>query len=264
MRSGRALSLLVVVWLVLSAVPAFAACVFGCGGGYDAFSFRTEYLWPGQTVTWSQRLYLDKYVDGPQAGPFYAYLVQGSMRVKRVPHVNDGIRVGVVETSELRRHNYRASVALSIPTDVTLGTYRLEVCNDPCTARLGYLGPTRVEVVAGDIEARLSERIDALALRVGDLRASVSRVSRGVAKRVLKPVRADLTAADETLSTRIGDLSERLMELEERLDSQEAAAEKDDGGVSQSTVALGALIAAIFALLAWGPRRSRRPVEIDS
>ncbi|MGH2697915.1 MAG: hypothetical protein ACRDJL_01775 [Actinomycetota bacterium] len=260
MRSGRVLSLAVVVWLFLTAVPAFAACALGCEAAYDAFSYRTEYLWPGQTVSWRMTAYLDKGVAGPEEGPFYAYLVDRKQRAGGIPRVEEAVRLGVVETTNRRRHSFEASVSFSVPRDAALGSYAVEVCNDPCDDRLGYIGPTPVEVVAGDLEARLTTRIDALSRRIDTVRASQRNVAHGVTKRSVKPLREELAGATEGLNIRVANLAQRLAELERELAAQESS-DEESSGASQSTVALGALIAGIFALLAWSGRRPRKPAE---
>jgi len=257
MRSARFLSALVPLALVLGLLmssPAFA-CFDGCGVGSDAFSYETEYLYPGQTVTWDTSIYVDKAAAGPDRGPFYAHLVTRPKRATARPHVDEGWMLGVVETSPAgRRNSLDVSVSFTLPTDVPFGIYALEVCNDPCTERLGYMHPTNVEVVASDSEARLSRRIDGLSSKVQDLRYQTGRVRRSIdkvahkeASRSLDPLRTRMVIRDEILDDRITELEGTIEKLESR---------PTGGGAPEGAFAVGALgLAAAGWLLARHRRR---------
>jgi hypothetical protein len=254
MKPLRMVSLSVVAWLVLSAVPAFAACAFGCSGGVDVFFDRTQYLWPGQTVTWETEAFLDKGAAGPKNGPFFAYLVGASRPTGRVPHVEGGVQLGTVETSPGREPNYfDASVTFTVPASTPQGDYVVEVCDDPCTTRLGYLWGTPVTVVSGDIEARLNERIDRLEQKVSDLRWSMRTQTRRLVKRSTKVLRTEMAVAEEKLEMQATELELRMTEIEKRLASQEEPAER--GEVSQSALAGGIVV---LVLGAWFIRERRR------
>ena len=254
MRWARVLAPATLVLGLLMSSPAFA-CFDGCGGGSDAFSYRTEYLHPGQTVTWDTSIYLDKSVAGPESGPFYAHLVTWPERMTARPRIDDGLLLGAVETSPAgRRNSLEVSLSFTMPTDVPLGTYALEVCNDPCTERLAYLYPTNVQVVADDSEARLSQRIDGLILKIQDLRYQIGRVRRSTdkvanraAEHSIGPVRTVMIARDEALDDRIIEL-ERVIE---KLESRPAA-----GGAPEGAFAVGAL--GLVAGLLLARRRHRR------
>jgi len=243
-----------IAWLVMSAAPALAACAFGCSGGVDLFFDRTQYLWPGQTVTWSSEVFLDKRAAGPEDGPFFGYLVEAGRPSSRVPRVDGGVQLGTVDTSTGRDPYYfDASVTFTIPASTPQGDYVVEVCDDPCTTRLGYLWGTPVNVVSGDLEARLNERIDALAQKVSNLRWSMKADARRAAKRSSNVLRVEMAVTEEKLDMRVSELALKVTELEERLTSQEKLAERED--VSQSALAGGAVV---FLLCAWLIRERRR------
>ncbi|MGH2790047.1 MAG: hypothetical protein ACRDJ0_03570 [Actinomycetota bacterium] len=255
MRSARLLLPVALVLGLLMSSPAFA-CFDGCGGGSDAFSYTTEYLYPGQTVTWDTSIYIDKAAAGPESGPFYAHLVTWPKRTTARPHVDEGWMLGAVETSPAgRRNSLDVSVSFTLPADVPLGTYALEVCNDPCTERLAYMYPTNVQVVANDSEARLSKRIDGLTVEVQNLRYQIGRVRRSMdkvaskeANLIIDPVRTRMVTRDELLGDRITELEDIIDGLESR--------PVDGGGAPEGAIAVGALGLAAGMLLA--RRRNRR------
>ena len=253
MRSGRMVSLAVSALVLMTAVPAFAACAFGCSGGYDAFSHRTEYLWPGQTVTWSTQAYTDRRSSGPGDGPFFAYLVEPDESTADVPRVENGVQLAVVETGPSRHFSFEASVTFTVPADTPPGSYSVEVCDDPCTTRLGYLGPTRVEVVSDDVEARLTERIDNLSQKVDDQRRSLSVKARGAVRSMSKVLRIEMDLVEEQLDERVSDLAAKVTDLEKRLASQMEPEERE--GVSQSALAGGVVV---LLLCAWLLRERAR------
>ena len=246
MKSVRVVAASAVAILVMSSAPALAACAFGCSGGVDLFFDRTQYLWPGQTVTWSTEVFLDKGASGPEDGPFFAYLVEADRPVGKVPHVEDGAQLGTVETSTGHDpHYFNASVSFTVPASTTLGDYVVEVCDDPCANRLAYLWGTPVEIVSGDIEARLNERIDKLAQKVSDLRWSMKDVARRAAKRSSTALRTELAVAEENLDMRVSELELMVTELEKRRASEKESAE---GDASQSALVGGVVV---FLLGAW-------------
>ncbi|MGH2749265.1 MAG: hypothetical protein ACRDK3_00045 [Actinomycetota bacterium] len=249
MKPARVVASAVAVFLAAMTVPVSAACFgSGCAAALDAFSYRTEYLWPSQRVAWTTSAYVDKGVAGPEEGPFYAYLVEAPERATRVPRVDGATRLGGVETAETgERRLLEVSVSFSVPADAALGSYVVEVCNDPCDRRLGYLGATAVEIVAGDLEARLTKRIDEVSGKLRSVRASMSDVARRTTKRSIKSLTEQIVAMEEKLDERLAELAARVTELEAR----EVPVEKQTE-TSQSTLALGALmlgLAAFFALL---------------
>lgn len=258
MRSGRVLVPVALVLGLLISSPAFA-CYDGCGGGTDAFSYTTEYLYPGQTVTWDTSIYIDKSAAGLDRGPFYAHLVTWPKRITARPRVDGGLMLGAVETSAARRNSLDVSASFTVPSDVPLGTYALEVCNEPCTERLAYLYPTNVQVVASDSEARLSERIDGLTLKLQNLRYRIGRVRRSVdrvANKVARdPVRTLMIARDEVLHNRITELEEFV----EKLESRPARGE----GAPEGAFAVGALGLAAAGLLLARRRRSATPPSLS-
>jgi hypothetical protein len=257
MRSARFFSVLAAAALVLGLLmsgPAFA-CFDGCGAPTDSFSYETEYLYPGQTVTWATAIYLDKSVAGPDSGPFYAHLVAWPKRMTARPRVDDGSMLGAVETSPAgRRNSLEVSVSFTVPTDVPLGIYALEVCNDPCTERLGYLYPTNVEVVANDSEARFSKRIDGLTSKIQNLRYRIGRVRRSMDKVAHKeaslslgPIRTRMVIRDDILDDRITELESTI----EKLESRPTAG----GGAPEGAFAVGALGLAAAGVLLLARRR---------
>jgi hypothetical protein len=262
MRFGRVVSLAVVAFLAMSAVPAFAACAFGCAGGYDAFSHRTEYLWPGQTVTWSTQAYTDRRSSGPSDGPFFAYLVERDESIGDVPRVEGGTRLALVKTGPSRHFSFEASVTFTVPPSTTLGSYAVEVCDDPCTTRLGYFGPTRVEVVSGDIEARLQDRIDNLSIKVDELRWSMGVKARRAAKGISKVLRVEMDVAEEELGERVSVLALKVSDLEKQLASK--GEPEDDGEVSQSALSGAIVVLLLFGFLLRERSRNRRlPNPLD-
>jgi hypothetical protein len=257
MRSGRVVAASAIAFLVLSAAPALAACAFGCTGGVDAFFYETQYLWPGQTVTWDAEAFLDKGAAGPDQGPFYAYLVDAGLPSRRVPQVDGGVVLGTVETTSGRGpYRFDMSVTFTIPTSTPAGKYVVEVCNHPCTTRLGYLWGTPVDVVSGDLEARLNERIDRLDQKVSNLRWSMRDRARRAAKRSSKVLRTELAVAEETLDMRVSELERGMAELEKRLASQEEPAERGD--VSQSALAGGIVVLVLGGWLIRERARNRQ------
>jgi hypothetical protein len=254
MRTWRSVALSAIVFLVMSAAPALAACAFGCSGGVDAFFYDTQYLWPGQTVTWDTEAFLDKGAAGPDDGPFFAYLVDAGLPSRRVPQVDGGVELGTVETSTGRQSaRFDVSVTFTVPESTPLGKYVVEVCDDPCENRLGYLWATPVEVVSGDIEARLNERIDRLEQKVSNLRGSMKVEARRAAKRSSKSLRVEIAVAEEKLDMRVSALALRVTELEKRLASQEEPAERR--GASQSALAGGIVVLVLYG---WFIRERRR------
>ena len=256
MRSGRVVSLVVSVLVLMTAVPAFAACAFGCAGGYDAFSHRTEYLWPGQAVTWSTEAYTDRRSSGPDDGPFFAYLVEPDESTASVPRVGNGVQLAVVETGPSRNFSFEASVTFTIPADTPLGRYSVEVCNDPCTSRLGYFGPTRVKVVSGDIEARLQEQIDELSLKVDEQRRSLSVRARRAAKSMSKMLRVEMNLVEEVLGERVSELALKVTDFEKRLASQSEP--ENDEEISQSALAGGVVVLLLCGWLLRERARNRQ------
>ena len=256
MRLRSLVSLAVLAFLTMSAVPALASCAFGCGGGYDAFSYRTEYLWPGQTVTWSTHAYTDKNATGPDDGPFFAYLVEPDKSTARVPRVQDGTRLALVETEPAKHSAFEASVTFTVPAETPVGSYAIEVCGDPCSRRLGYFGPTRVKVVSGGVEARLLERIVELSQQVDQQRRSMGVKDRRTARTTSKTLRAEMEVVKGQLDERISDLETKLTDLEKRLASQSEP--EDDEQVSQSALAGGIVVLLLFGLLLRERSRNRR------
>ena len=242
-----------VLGLLISS-PAFA-CFGGCGGGSDAFSYRTEYLHPGQTVTWDTSIYLDKSVAGPESGPFYAYLVTWPRRMTARPQRGRRIDAGGRGYIAGGAAQLAGRVFVLHAADRCAARHlrTLEVCNDPCSERLGYLYPTNVQMVADDSEARLSQRIDGLTLKIQDLRYQIGRVRRStdkVASRVAKdPVRTLMIARDDALDDRMIELERAIEELE----SRPAAT----GGAPEGAFAVGALGLAAGLLLARRRKRER-------
>ena len=254
MRFGRVVSLAVSVLVLMTAVPALAACAFGCGGGYDAFSYRIEYLWPGQTVIWNTKAYMDKGAAGPDEGPFFAYLVEPRGAGGRAPHVEGGTRLATVETGEPGRFSsFDVSVIFTVPPSTPLGSYAVEVCDDPCTNRLGYLGPTRVEVVSGDVEARLHERIDELSQKVSNLRMSTRGQIQRAARNSSRELRLEVAAMEEKLDLKISELDLRVTDLERQAASQKETEGRED--VSQSALAGGVVV---LMLCGWFLRERAR------
>ena len=257
MRLRSLVSLAAVAFLTMSAVPAFAACAFGCAGGYDAFSHRTEYLWPGQNVTWSTGAYTDKRSSGPGDGPFFAYLVEPDESTASVPRVENGVQLAVVETGPSRHFSFEASVTFTVPATTALGSYVVEVCDDPCTKRLGYFGPTHVEIVSGDIEARLTERIDNLSQKVDEQRRSLSGKARGSARSMSKVLRVEMDLVEEQLDEQVSDLALKVTDLEKRLASQSETG--DDAEISQSALAGGIVVLLLCGWLLRERKRNRDP-----
>lgn len=130
----------------------------------------------------------------------------------------------------------------------------MEVCDDPCTTRLAYIGPTSVEIVSGDMEARLNERIDRLAGKVSSLRWSMKDHARRAAKRSSEELRVEMAIVEERLDMRVSELELSVVELEERLMSQEKPAERGD--VSQSALAGGVVVFLLCALFVRERRRN--------
>ena len=151
-------------------------------------------------------------------------------------------------------------MTLTIPTSTPLGAYLVEVCDDPCTTRLEYLYPTRVEVVSGDMEARLNERIDALSGRLRNLRASVDGQARRARRDSSKLLSVE-TTLEKRLEPEISELKSRVRELEGRLESQESAEERED--ISQSTLAGGVVVLLLGAWLLGVRAHKRRWVGRD-
>lgn len=260
MRFGRVVSLVVGVFVTLMSAPAVAACVFGCGGGFDAFSYRTEYLWPGQTVTWDTVAYTDKTASGPDDGPFFAYLVEPGRRAARVPRVDAGVQLGIVETSRKSdRYSFGASVTFTVPASTPLGSYAVEVCDAPCTNRLGYLAPTSVEVVSGDIEARVNERIDELSQKVRSLRGSMRGQARRAARGSSRVLRVEAAVMEEKLELRVSELALRVTDLEKQVASHKEPEERED--VSQSALAGGVVVLLLCTWLMRERTRNRQTLR---
>lgn len=254
MRSARVLLPVALVLGLLASSPAFA-CYDGCGGGSDAFSYTTEYLYPGQTVRWDTSIYIDRSAAGPDQGPFYAHLVTWPRRITARPHVDGGMMLGEVATSPAgRRNSLDVSVTFTVPSDVPLGTYAFEVCNDPCTERLAYMYPTNVQVVANDSEVRLSGRIDGLTLKIRDLRYQIGRVRRSMDKVASKEAELSIDPIRTRMVMRDGLLDDRITELEGIVDKLESRP-VDEDGAPEGAVALGALG---LAAGLWLARRGNR------
>ncbi|CAN5671413.1 hypothetical protein BH20ACT23_BH20ACT23_18650 [soil metagenome] len=258
MRFGRVVSLVVSVLVLMTAVPAFAACAFGCGGGYDAFSYRTEYLWPGQTVTWSTEAYMDKNAAWPDDGPFFAYLVESRRLGARAPRVEGGTRLATVETERAGRLLFDVSVTFTVPANTPTGSYAVEVCDDPCTNRLGYFGPTQVEIVSGGIEARLQPRIVALSEKVSNLRRSMKSQARRAARNSSDVLRMEVEAMEEQRDLRLSELALRVTDLERQIASQQEPEDRED--VSQSALAGGIVVLLLCGWLLRERARNRHPL----
>lgn len=256
MRPLRALAPVTLIMALVMSTPALAACFGGCGGGYDAFSFEKEYLYPGQNVTWDLSIYIDKRAAGPAAGPFYAHLVPPVRRMGARPKIDGGVALATVGATPARRQNVvDLSLSFVVPAGTEPGAYAIEVCDDPCTQRLGYLYPTTVEVVASDVEARLTERIDDLMGKIRRLRGSIDRAIKKETRRNLEPVQERLVTTDRALNVRISELEDLIEELEARQAGFEKRVERSEGATPQGALLLGAGVLALGLVLA----HRRRP-----
>jgi hypothetical protein len=156
--------------LVAAVAAALAAALVvarpAAAGGADWMAPARDRYEPGQTVT---LLGFGQAVDPAwrEKGPYYAYLRVDPARAEAdaaqadqsttAPYIHPtDVRVGEVLVEEAAAppgtapggswRRQRASVAFTLPDDLAPRAYTVQLCNDPCTAGLGYFWPEPVNV----------------------------------------------------------------------------------------------------------------------
>jgi hypothetical protein len=136
----------------------------GAGGGDWLYPARDRYE-PGQTVTMIGYGYAYADVDATwRQAPFYGHLLSesdlGTEEAPAGPATGaeepgrsvsaPGRRVGRVTVEEVAPdpdgRALRVSIAFSLPGDLAPGAYWLDICNDPCTERLGWFRESELYV----------------------------------------------------------------------------------------------------------------------
>jgi hypothetical protein len=153
-RATRAGAAVVALAVTLVLGVALAGAQPAAAGGADWIVPARDRYEAGQTVV---MIGYGNAGDWRAAGPFYAYL--------RVDPVADGeaaaadaiihptdLRVGTVVVEEVTPPDlapwwfHRVSITFDLPADLAPASYAVLVCNDPCTASLGWFWPEQVNV----------------------------------------------------------------------------------------------------------------------
>ena len=179
-------------------------------------------------------------------GPFYAYLsphVPGR-NLRQAPPLPTGARkLGQIELrgySKMGGSKWwgaRIGLDFTVPR-VTPGSYRIDVCTDPCRRTIRDLYPSVTRVVSGPVEERLEERITNLELDLGNaLHVGDGRLERRTTK--------DVNGLRDYTRERFGEQNTRVGEIEAALANvRRAAADKPFPlGAAAVAFAIGALLA---------------------
>jgi hypothetical protein len=245
---------LVTITLTFATFLAGGASMAVAGGG--RWDFDAAYP-SGARVTDTQIVSLR--LEDPKLGrlddaPFYAFLIRSAEDAYHIPLPDEAIRLGEVQLDSDNGRFGTARLNFLVP-EVPPGEYQVTVCNEPCRKSLGDMLATPITIVASDLEARLVARIERLEQKIFDLRTGMDSVARSKAEAALNQLRMEVSSAGEVFTARIKDLEARV----DKLESHPPAASRTNGALW-----LGGLIVSIFALLAWGPRRSPFSMETDS
>ena len=232
-------------WLVAPAVGlilllAPRALAKGAGLELDEQVERNEVLSADAVLYARGKSMAKDYVSG---GPFYAYLspfIPGGELQPAPPLHNGAKRLGPIEVRGYQKvgkaWTVRVGVDFTMP-NVSPGSYRIDVCTDPCARTIEALQPTVTRVVAGPLEERLHERINNLEIDLYNaMHAEDGRLERR-AKKALDGPRDYTRERFDEQNTRIG-------ELEAAIHKVRGAADKPfPAGVAGIAFAIGALLA---------------------
>jgi hypothetical protein len=246
------LALMLTGALFVTAAPASA------GGVGSTFWFDSpaggRYLVPGDRVSASTSVNLGYGGGEPADGPFYAYVVPRTADWRAAPPMPaEALVVGRLDVGVRHDEMVDVGVSFTIPR-VAPGAYWLEVCNRPCTATLGQLWASELQIVETAAEARLRSRIDRAASAAA---AATQRLDTRLTRRV---DRIDREAASSSTVAIWGD---RVTRLENRLEElqADAAAARDAAPRYAAMGAGGAIAAGLLILALWrigaGIRRRR-------
>jgi hypothetical protein len=235
------------VCLLLTLVICAPIALAG-GGRWD---FGLAYV-PGARVTDTQPVALK--LDNPRLGrlddaPFFAYLISSTEDVYHIPLPDDALPLGEVHV-EARDGRFGTATIDFIVPDVQPGEYFVTVCNEPCRKPLGDMLGTAITIVASDLEARLTARLERLEMKVFNLRSEMDALARRRLGQTLSRLRIDLTTRTDAFTARMEDLEARVHKLERG----HASSESDS---SRSGLALGALTLISIAWFALKRRGGR-------
>ena len=141
--------------LGLTLLPASPAASGGASLQLDDFPIWTAVYAPGQVVHGSSGVWIKapKPQGRPEDGPWHAYLVPSGSR-EGPPLPPDAMRVADVVIEPFGRNDTHTGVRVTFTVpEVEPGKYYIEVCNEPCTAILGDLVGTPVEIARDPMHA---------------------------------------------------------------------------------------------------------------
>jgi hypothetical protein len=144
---------------------------------------------------------------------------------------------GLSKIAGTKRWSIRVGVDFKVPP-VIPGTYRIDVCNDPCTKTIEELYPTVTRVVSGPLEERVEERIN-------NVQHDLVNAMYSADRRVKRRARKDLNNLRDYARVRLDRQGERIDELTTALQSvRRAAADKPfPTGIAGIAFAGGAMLA---------------------
>jgi hypothetical protein len=237
-------------WLVAPAVGLIlllAPSALAKGGGLklDEQVERYEVL-SAEEVFWARtKLGVRHYLRG---GPYFAYLspkVPGARLRQPPPLPEGGTLLGAIVIGDYEKQGRWWSVTFGIHfrmPDVRLGSYRIDICTNPCKRTIEELEPTVIRVVSGPLEERVDESISgSIAAATG----GVSRAMYAMDKRLERRATRTLSGLRDYTRVRIDAQSDRIDELTSTIaEARRAAAhEPFPTGVAAFAFAIGALLA---------------------
>ena len=227
--------------------------------GAPAHAGGIAYLQLDEQVERNERLSADEvlYVKSKRAlkerlneGPFYAYLsphVPGRNLRQAPPLPTGATKLGLVEVRDFskiegtKQWAARIGVDFTVPA-VTPGSYRIDVCTDPCRRTIKDLYPSVTRVVSGTLEERLEERLTNMELDLGNaMHAGDGRIERR-AKKALNGFREYTRELFDEQNTRVG-------QIEAALDKVRSAA--GDKPFPTAVTAFAFAIGALLASAGW-------------
>jgi hypothetical protein len=152
-RATRAGAAVVALGVTLLLGVALAGAQPAAAGGADWIVPARDRYEVGQTVV---MIGYGNAGDWRAAGPFHAYLrvdpaAAEAAAADAIIHPTD-LRVGTVVVEEVTPPDlapwwtHRVSITFDLPADLPPASYTVLVCNDPCTASLGWFWPEQVNV----------------------------------------------------------------------------------------------------------------------
>ncbi len=242
--------IVLVAALGLSLFHASPAAAGGASLQLDDFPIWTAVYAPGQVVRGSTDVWIKapKPQGRPDDGPWHAYLVPNGTR-EGPPLPPDAMRVAdvVIDPYELNATHTGVRVTFTVP-DVEPGKYYIEVCNDPCTAILGDLVGTPVEIARDPLHAVARSEVLVLEQK---LERRAYFLKRRITRRVVELER-ELTTLKATTDL-------QLDALREDLRRERAARTAESSSLAPAASSTAGALFVLLLIAAW--RHRPRPEE---